>query len=410
MIKNIFSYATFQIANFLLPLLAFPYFLRVLSDSQIGILALSTTLNAYFLVFSDFGFNISATKDVANNRDDSNYLNEIFSSVLYIKLIILIFIFTLFAFVLFFLDSSNRWFFLLNFLSVVGTTLYPMWFLQGLGKIHFFTIFNIIIRSFFVLSSVVMVKTNNEFYLIPVLNGVGFLLSSLVGIVYITRRLSVKIVKLSIENIKLRILNSIEIFYSRILVSLYTTSNILVLGSLSNPIIIAKYSIIDKFLFIAGAAFEPINQVIYPRLVQLKNINLESFNRIINNYFALTLVFSIIAFFSITYLGELMIYILTGTYDNELYGYLIKSFLIIMLIPLGPFLSNLLIIKNLNKEFLKIIKITVLVDLLLVPISIWYFSLDGLFISYFIVLLTHVILLFISFRKNYESFQFQLYR
>jgi PST family polysaccharide transporter len=397
-------------ANFLLPLLAFPYFLRVLTDSQIGILALSTTINAYFIVVTDFGFNISATQDVAKNHTDLRLLNRIFSSVVYIKMILLAILFCgLFVTIKIF-NLENGWFFILNFLTVIGTTLFPLWFLQGLGKIHFFTTTNIVIRSTFVLCTIFFVKNSYDFYLIPLLNGIGFILSSTIGILYIFKKLKIRIERFSYQIVIERIKSSLDIFYTRILVSLYTSSNIIILGSFTNPVIVAKYAVIDKFIFLSGAVFEPINQILFPKLIQLNKSSISTFNRVVNNYFAFTVIFGIVSIFSILIMGKYLILIITGNYNQALLTLLYKSLLIIILIPFGPFLSNLLVIKELNKELLKVIKLTVVVDFLLVPISIWKFSLEGLFYSYFVVLLLHVVYLYIVFRKNYEEFDFRIYK
>lgn len=397
-------------ANFLLPILAFPYFLRVLTDSQIGILALSTTLNAYFIVVTDFGFNISATRDVAKNHTDLRILNSIFSSVLYIKVILLALIFGSLLVIIKVFDIENGWFFLLNFLTVIGTTLFPLWFLQGLSKIHFFTTTNIVIRSVFVLLTIFFVKNGNDFYLIPLINGIGFILSSTVGILYIFKKLKIRIERFSYQIVIERIISSLDIFYTRILVSLYTSSNVIILGSFTNPAIVAKYAVIDKFIFLSGAVLEPINQILFPKLIQFNKSNKSAFNRVVNNYFAFTVIFGIVSIFSILFMGKYLILIITGNYDQDLLTLLYKSLLIIVLVPFGPFLSNLLVIKELNKEFLKVIKLTVVVDFLLVPISIWKFSLEGLFYSYFVVLLFHIVYLYIVFRKNYEKFNFKIYK
>ncbi|HCT6486991.1 TPA: oligosaccharide flippase family protein, partial [Klebsiella pneumoniae] len=74
--KNIFSNFIFlfllQIANYLLPLLTVPYLVRTIGIANVGLLAFAGAVCTYFQIITDFGFNLSATRQVSINRSNKS--------------------------------------------------------------------------------------------------------------------------------------------------------------------------------------------------------------------------------------------------------------------------------------------------------------------------------------------------
>jgi len=90
LVGNFFSLAVLQAVNYALPLLTVPYLFRVLNVEKYGLVNFASAFIQYFIVFTDFGYNLSATKLIAENRDDALKLSQVFNRVMFSKLLLLL--------------------------------------------------------------------------------------------------------------------------------------------------------------------------------------------------------------------------------------------------------------------------------------------------------------------------------
>src|SRR5690554_5938561 len=78
-----------QIAGYVFPLITIPYLARVIGVDGFGKIAFAAAVIAWFQTISDWGFNYTATRDVARNRDNLEKVSEIFSNVLWAKMLLM---------------------------------------------------------------------------------------------------------------------------------------------------------------------------------------------------------------------------------------------------------------------------------------------------------------------------------
>jgi len=86
LLSNFVSLSVLQVVGFILPLLVIPYLISVLGVGKFGLVALAQAVITYFAVFTDYGFNLSATRDISINRNNNTKVSSIFNSVLTTKL------------------------------------------------------------------------------------------------------------------------------------------------------------------------------------------------------------------------------------------------------------------------------------------------------------------------------------
>ena len=72
-----FSYLfLLQIAGYLFLLLTMPYLARVIGADGFGRIAIASAVIMWIQTISDWGFNYTATRDVAKNRDDKEKVSQ----------------------------------------------------------------------------------------------------------------------------------------------------------------------------------------------------------------------------------------------------------------------------------------------------------------------------------------------
>ena len=131
--ENFLSLSLLQAANYILPLITLPYLIRVLGAEKYGLVIFAQAFTHYFIILTDYGFDLSATRDISIHRDDKAKVADIFNSVLLIKFSIMSAGFICFLILVFsFQRFSEEWpVFLLSYGVVLGNFLFPLWFFQG---------------------------------------------------------------------------------------------------------------------------------------------------------------------------------------------------------------------------------------------------------------------------------------
>ena len=76
------------IAKILFPLLTFPYLTRVLSVDVYGMVSYVRATIIYMQILVDFGFSLSAVKDIARIKNDKTRVGEITGDVIIAKLLL----------------------------------------------------------------------------------------------------------------------------------------------------------------------------------------------------------------------------------------------------------------------------------------------------------------------------------
>jgi len=270
-LSNFVALSIVQASNYLVPVIILPYLFRVLGDSRYGLIEFARAVSIYFLTVTDYGFSLSATREIAVHREDPQKVSEIFSAVMLLRfLMVVLSLAALVALVLGVPRLRADWaVYLLAFGHVIGQWLLPAWLYQGMERMRLVAVVNVIARVLFIVSIFVFVAGPADYLYVPLFQSLTSILTGLVALVMAFREFSIRFYIPAISVLKRELKNGWYIFLSRIATSLYTTSNIVILGLFADNASVGYYAAGDKIARAIQGLQIPLSQAIFPHIGKL---------------------------------------------------------------------------------------------------------------------------------------------
>jgi PST family polysaccharide transporter len=267
--ENMASLYGVQALNYAVPLITLPYLTRVLGAGAWGILAFADAYANYLSVVVEYGFGLSATREIAQIRDDRVARSRQFAGVLGAQIILgtiaSVFTWLLFAVV----PSLGAYRPLLPYalLLAVSRSLVPLWYFQGLERMRMVALLNIAANALAAGAILIIVRIPADNWMPLALRAGASVLSmgAALGLVY--RETPAAMPTWNRSWVSLRQGGSLFLFKSA--VSLYTTANVLLLGVIATPAAVAWFAGAERITQAAVGCITPITQTFYPRIAHL---------------------------------------------------------------------------------------------------------------------------------------------
>ena len=275
--ESFISLSALNMIESLMPLVTLPYVLRVIGAANYGIYSYILVIIQYSQLINAYGFNFSATKQIAQNRDNPEQINTIYSAVISCRLLLFAASSALILALspLLLQTKQEMLMFLMGLGIVLGDSLNPMWLFQGKEKMRYMTIVNASTKIFFMLLIFVFIREADDFVYLILYQSLGYLISGILSIIIAIQIFNVKFRIPTWQEIVFQLKDGFAVFSSTIGINLYRNANIFILKFFVSDAALGIYSAAEKIIKGIQMLTNPIAQALFPHM---------SYNFKLNNF------------------------------------------------------------------------------------------------------------------------------
>lgn len=225
----------------------------------------------YLVLLTDYGFNWTATQQIAKNKGNKKELTEIFWSVIFAKIFLAVVAFIVLIIACLVVPQySQVWYILLAFSPLVlGNIIYPVWLFQGMEKMKWITLCTISARCLIIPLTFLFVHSKDDVWIAAMIQGSVNLLAGMIGLYLIMQKQWIHGLIFNREKITSSLADGWHVFLSTSAISLYTTSTTVILGFVAGPVAVGYFNAANTIRNAAQGLLSPITQAIYPRINSL---------------------------------------------------------------------------------------------------------------------------------------------
>lgn len=271
-VGNFFDLFVVKLIDLLVLLAVTPILVSRLGLGLYGVVNVAQAVFAFFIVAADYGFNITAVRHVSLHRRDSAGLRAYIGRVLSVKILLVVAL----ALVLAALTAwaapfrEHRRLYWLGYLYVIGQTLQPIWFFQGLERMRPLALLNLATKTAYLLGVVAAVRGADDYYRVLFLLGLASFAVAVSAWTLIWRRFGISWNLAGLGAWAKRMLREdLGVVTSNLSIAVYTSANLVILDRFAERYVVGYYSLVEKVIQLVFVVLTIFSAVIYPRLCRL---------------------------------------------------------------------------------------------------------------------------------------------
>ena len=275
------------LSTYLINLVLFPYVSRVLGVDMVGKVGFVNDTIGYFSLFALMGIATVGIREIAACGEDRERRSRVFSSLMALVGIMTAVVMAVYLGSLFVVNrfQADRNLFIIGTGSLLFTSMLIEWFYQGLENFRYITIRSILVKLVYAAAVFLTVRHPEDYQLYFLLTVGAVVVNAIINIGY-SRRFAT----LSFRNVDLKayLKPVFSLGLYKIMVSMYTTFNVVYLGFVAADAEVGYYYAAKKLFYILLGLFSAFTAVMLPRMSSLvEKRQEEEFHRKIGQTFDL---------------------------------------------------------------------------------------------------------------------------
>ncbi|MGF6995128.1 O-antigen/teichoic acid export membrane protein [Paraburkholderia sp. GAS32] len=267
-LRNMLALSVLQVANMVLPLATLPYLFRVLGPNHFGAYVFAQAVVTYLVLLADYGFNWSATGEIARVQNDRDAVSRIFWKTQVAKTLVACVGLALLVLGVLLVPKfiEIRPIMFATFPLVIGTVLFPQWLFQGLERMSFVTISTLSARLLVIPATYLLVHSPDDTWRAALIASMSTVVAGLISLTLIARMRLISFWLPGVSDVIGAFRDGWHVFMATAAISLYTTTNSVLLGFLAGNVTLGYFGAADKIRNVAQSLIAPLSNAMYPRV------------------------------------------------------------------------------------------------------------------------------------------------
>lgn len=356
-VKNIFSLGILQLFNYAYPLIFYPFITSSLGPEKFGLISFLTAYIAYFIIIVDYGFNLTATQQIALERASKEKLQRIYNAVTSAKIVLFIISFLVVLISVFSIKEfkDEKLLCMIIFSGVFSNVLVPIWFFQGIEQMKMITILNIIPKLIVIPFVIFIIKRPSDYIMFSIITSLAMNSSGVASIILLKYKYGIKFKASSLSETLEQLKYGFDIFLAGALTSFYTVTAVFALGFYAGKGDVGYYSLAEKIVKALGTIFVPVISAMYPFIiktsVQNDNKSIKINNKVLLFSCAIMAVLSTCIY---VYATEIIVLFAGGEFVPAAEILKVLSFFPLIITAARYLSMNYIMVNNLKTSLLKI--------------------------------------------------------
>ena len=267
--QNVAALYGVQAGRKLIPLLSISYLTRVLGPGGWGTVAFVQAMAEFLVIVIEFGFNISATREVARNRDNPQACGRVMAGVLGAQAMLATggVVTALAASRFLPVVSDHPRLLIAGLIYAVGQGFNPQWYFQGLERMRLSAALELTGKVLALVGIFLFVHLPVDNWKVLALAAVAPMLTTIAGLGLAYRNIPMQFPTWAL--VRPAFVMGGPMFFFRSAESLYGVGNAFLLGLFTTTEMVGYFAAAEKIAKAAFGLLNPIRDAIFPRLSQL---------------------------------------------------------------------------------------------------------------------------------------------
>lgn len=311
-LKNFSYLGIVQLLNYALPIITIPLVSRALGVDKIGLISYVYSYIAYFILFVNYSFSLTAIRKQNKVNDLSYTFSLVFSS----QLLLLVFTVPILFLVFLFVPDikSNGVLAAISYIAVLAAFFDKSWVYQYNQDLSLVAIVNVVLKSISIFLIILFINQQKDYLIYAAILYGTTLFTNIVLFLFSLKKYEIRILKINLKDILVFLKEGKMLFFSSVVISFYTSTSTLLLGLYCSNRDVGLYSAASKLIDIAKVfAIMPITQLIYPIVAQKISESVDGGVLFVKSLMPIFNLIAVFLLFGSLIVGPLILHILFGS-------------------------------------------------------------------------------------------------